>query len=77
MDRAQLAVGELGTSTQTIFSFGFFSLDFFCFLGDWSLRTGPSPPLERNSILPLVTAVLIQVTPKGAEPPDSRRIVVV
>jgi len=31
----------------------------------------PPPPLECNSILPLVTAVLI--TPKGAEPPGSRR----
>jgi len=35
----------------------------------------PPPPLEWNSILPLVTAVLI--TPKGAEPPDSRRIGVI
>ena len=33
------------------------------------------PPLEWNSILPLVTAVLI--TPKGAEPPGSRRIGVI
>ena len=32
----------------------------------------PPPPLEWNSILPLVTVVLI--TPKGAEPPGSRRI---
>jgi len=35
----------------------------------------PPPPLEWNSILPLVTAVLI--TPKGAEPPGSRRIGVI
>jgi len=35
----------------------------------------PPPPLECNSILPLVTAVLI--TPKGAESPDSRRIGVI
>ena len=35
----------------------------------------PPPPLEWNAILPLVTAVLI--TPKGAEPPDSRRIGVI
>ena len=36
------------------------------------MRTGPPPPLEWNSILSLVTAVLI--TPKGAEPSGSRRI---
>jgi len=35
----------------------------------------PSPPLEWNSILPLVTAVLL--TPKDAEPPGSRRIGVI
>jgi len=35
-------------------------------------RPTPPPPLEWNSILSLVTAVLI--TPKGAEPPGSRRI---
>ena len=35
----------------------------------------PPPPLECNSILPLVAAVLI--TPKGAEPPGSRRIGVI
>ena len=35
----------------------------------------PPPPLECNSILPLVTAVLI--TPKGPEPPGSRRIGVI
>ena len=43
--------------------------------GDWSLRTGPPPPLECNSILSLVTVVLI--TLKGAEPPGSRRIGVI
>ena len=59
------------TSTQTTSSFGIFFLGLF-FFWDWSLRTGPPSPLECNSILPLVTAVLI--TPKGAEPPDSRRI---
>ena len=32
----------------------------------------PPPPLEWNSILPLVTAVLIM--PKSVEPPGSRRI---
>jgi len=67
-------VGELGTSTQTTSSFGIFFLGFF-FLGlvlaDWSTP----PPLEWNSILSLVTAVLI--TPKGAEPPGSRRIGVI
>ena len=48
-----------------------FFLDFF-FNGDWSLWTGPPPPLEWNFCLPLVTVVLI--TPKGAESPGSRRI---
>jgi len=66
-------VGELGTSTQTTFSFRFFS--WIVFFGDWSLQAGPPPPLEWNSILPLVTAV--SITPKGAEPPDSRRIGVI
>jgi len=32
----------------------------------------PSPPLDRTSFPPLVTAVLI--TPKGVESPGSRRI---
>jgi len=72
--RAHLPVGELGTSTQTIFSFGFFSWIFFPH-GDWSLRTGPPPSLGWNSFLPLVTTVLI--TPKGAESPDSRRVGVI
>ena len=40
-------------------------------LADWS----PPPPLEWNSILPLVTAVLF--TLKGAESPGSRRIGVI
>jgi len=56
----------------------FFLRDFFIgffFFRDWSLLTGPPPPLERNSTLPLVTAVLI--TPKGAEPPGSRHIGVI
>ena len=35
----------------------------------------PPPPLEWNSILLLVTAV--SITPKGAEPPGSRRIGVI
>ena len=48
-----------------------FFVGFFVFR-DWSLRTGPSPPLERNSTFPLVTAVL--TTPKGARPPGSRRL---
>ena len=38
-------------------------------------RKKTPPPLECNSILPLVTAVLI--TTKGAEPPGSRRIGVI
>ena len=62
---------ELGTSTQSTSSFGiFFSWIFFLGIGPCGLV--PPPPLECNSILPLVTAVLI--TPKGAEPPGSRRI---
>ena len=36
---------------------------------------GPPPPLECKSILPLVTGMLI--TPKGTEPPCSRRIGVI
>jgi len=67
-------VGELGTSTQSTSSLGIFLFD-FCFFWDWSLRTGPPLPLERNSTIPLVTAVLI--TPKDAEPPGSRRIGVI
>ena len=66
-------MGELGTSTQSTSSVGIFFIGFF--FGDWSLRTGPPPPLEWNSIVPLVTAVLI--TPKGAETPGSRRIGVI
>jgi len=73
MARAQLAMGGFGTSTQTIFSSGFFPRIFF--YGDWSVRTGPPPPLEWNSFPPLVTAVLI--TLKGAESPGSRRIGVI
>ena len=67
-------MGELGTSTQTTSSFGiFFSLDFFFAIGP----CGPVPPpsLEWNSILSLVTTVLI--TPKGDESPGSRRIGVI
>ena len=67
-------MGELGTSTQTIFSFGVFSW-ILVFHGDWSMRIGPPPPLEWNFFLPLVTAVLI--TSKGAESPGSRRIEVI
>jgi hypothetical protein len=64
-------VGELGTSTQSTSSFGIFLLDFF-FLGIGPCGLVPPPPLEWTSFPPLVTAVLI--TPKGAEPPGSRRI---
>jgi len=66
-------VGEPGTSTQTTSSLGIFFWIFF-----WGLVLAdqfPPPPLEWNSILLLVTAVLI--TPKGAEPPGSRRIGVI
>jgi len=52
----------------------FFFLDFF-FLGIGPCGLVPPPPLECNSILPLVTAV--SITPKGAEPPGSRRIGVI
>ena len=41
--RARLAVGGLGTSTQSNSSSGIFFYWIFCFLGDWSLRTGPPP----------------------------------
>ena len=64
-------MGGLGTSTQPTSSFRIFLLDFF-FLGIGPCGLVPPPLIEWNSILPLVTAVLI--TPKGAEPPDSRRI---
>ena len=53
----------------------FFLRDFFSwivFLGIGPCGPVPPPPLEWNSILPLVTDVLI--TPMGAEPPGSRRI---
>ena len=73
MARAQLAMGGLGTSTQTIISCRFFSWNFFN--GDWSLRTTPPPPLEWISFPPLLTAV--SITPKGAESPGSRRIGVI
>ena len=57
----------------------FFLRDFFCWIfffgGIGPCGLAPPPPLECNSILPLVTVVLI--TPKGAEPPDSRRIGVI
>ena len=66
-------MGELGTSTQSTSSFGIFLLDFFWGIGPCGLV--PPPALEWNSILPLVTAVLI--TTKGAEPPGSRRIGVI
>ena len=66
-------MGELGTSTQPISSFGIFLLDFF--FGDRSLWTGPPPLLQWTSFPHLLTAVLI--TPKGAESPGSRRIGVI
>ena len=72
--RAWLAVGELGTSTQTTSSFGIFFLGFL-FWGIGPCGLDPPPPLEWNSILPLVIAVLI--TTERAEPPGSRRIGVI
>ena len=54
-----------------IFSFfGFFFLQ-----GNWSLRTGPPPPLEWISSPPLVAAVLI--TTEGDKSPDSSRMGVI
>jgi len=66
--------GNLGPRPSQFLSSGFFSLDFFV-LGIGPCGLAPPPPLECNSILPLLTAVLI--TPKGAEPPGSRRIGVI
>ena len=66
-------MGELGTSTQPISSFGIFFLGFFC-IGIGPCGAVP-PPLEWTSFLPLVTAVLI--APKGAESPGIRRIGVI
>ena len=68
-------MGELGTSTQSTSSFGIFFYWIFVFLESGPCGLVPPPPLECNSILPLVTAVLI--TPKGAEPPGSHRIGVI
>ena len=67
-------MGGLGTSTQSTSYFGIFLLDLL-FLGIGPCGLVPLPPLGWNSILPLVTAVLI--TPKSAEPPGSRRIGVI
>ena len=51
-----------------------FHLVFFFFTGDVSLRTGPPPPLERLPFPPLVAAVPVLITPKGAESPGRGRI---
>ena len=60
----------------TISSFGIFFLDFlFFFRGIGPRGLAPPPPLECNSTLPLVTAVLI--TPKGPQSLGSRRIGVI
>ena len=67
-------MGELGTATQSMSSFGIFFSWIFFFWGIDPYRLVPPPPLECNSILPLVTAVLI--TPKGSSP-GSRRIGVI
>ena len=68
-------MGGLGNSTQSNSSSGIFLLDFFFIWGIGPRGLDPPPPLECNSILSLVTAVLI--TPKGGESPDSRRIGVI
>ena len=70
MARAQLAMWGLGTSTQTVLSFGFFRI--FFSIGIGPCGPVPHPPIEWTSFPPLVAAVLI--TPQGAEPPGSRRI---
>ena len=57
-------------------SFGFFAFVFFKQTNHKPKQgLAPPPPLECNSTLPLVTAVLI--TPKGAQSPGSRRIGVI
>jgi len=61
--------GDLGPRPRRFSPSGFF-LGFF--LWGLVLADRTPPPLEWNSFLPLVTAVLI--TPKGAESPGSRRI---
>jgi len=66
--------GNLGPRTSQFLHSGFFFLDFL-FLGIGPCGLVPPPPLECNSILPLVTTVLI--TPKGDEAPVSRRIGVI
>jgi len=66
--------GGLETSTQTIFSFGFFSWIFFL-MGIGPCGLVPPPPLQWTSFPPLVTAVLIKT--KGAESPGSRRVGVI
>ena len=66
--------GNLDLDPVNFFLRDCFFLDLF-FLGIGPCGLVPSPPLECNSILPLVTAVLI--TPKSAEPPGSRRIALV
>ena len=65
----------MGPRPRQLLPSGFFSLDFF-FWGIGPCGPVPPAPLERNSILPLVTAAVL-ITPKGAEPPDSRRIGVI
>jgi len=66
-------VGELGTSTRQLLSSGFFY--WIVFWGLVLADRSPPPPLEWNSILPLVTGV--SIIPKGTEPPGSRRIRVI
>ena len=74
--RTWFDMGGLGPLTQTVFSWGLFSwILFFYFQGDWSLRTGPTPPLEWTSFPSLVATV--SITRKGAESPGSRRIGVI
>jgi len=67
-------VGTWDLDPVNFFLRDFFFLDFL-FLGIGPCGLVPPPSLEFNSILPLVTVVLI--TPKGAETPGSRRIGVI
>jgi len=62
--------GGLETSTQTVFSFGFFFLRGMCPCG-----SVPPPSLEWLPLLPRAATVLI--TPKGAESPGNGRIGVI
>jgi len=67
-------VGTWDLDPANFFLQDFFFLDFF-FGGIGPCGLVPPPPLQCNSILSLVTVEFI--TPKGVDPPDSRRIGVI